>query len=161
MELNLFNVILQAGAFGLLAYLIVYGIPSWVKDFREERKADRTERDADRREREKERLEMDVEREEWITNFRLDRKLDRDAEDKRYQELTATFREEQKIERDACERRHQQILLDIKEGRQEVRHGLNNLANAVSLRNQANKMEAEVEKRQADDIRLERLRGGQ
>jgi ABC-type nickel/cobalt efflux system permease component RcnA len=136
-----FGLILQGGAFGLLAYLVIYGIPSWIKEFREERRAERVEREAERREREADRTERENDRNVWIADFRADREQDRDADDKRHAALLSYFTQQNHEERETCERRHGEgieatraVHRAVDEGMKETRHSINNLAQIAELK---------------------------
>lgn len=70
---SVINVLTQTGAFGLLVYMIVFGVPAWVRDFRSEQKEQRDEQS-----------------------------LQRGSEDKRIEMVVNAFKEEIAHERESC-----------------------------------------------------------
>lgn len=132
------NLIVQSGSFGLLAYLIILGIPNLVKDMRAMMESFRQEYEAEREDR-----------------ARRDA-LTQGMDTSRYSNLLQGFREELKNEREHCDKRIHELIVEIREFRRvaeietrdlkvdirDTRHAVKNLANAMGLKKAVDEMEA-------------------
>lgn len=143
-----FTNIIQGGSFAVIATLLLWAawnIPAWMKEWKEEREAERVDREKDRKAREQE-------RDGYIANFRADREMDRNAASASMKYLMEVFKEDQKEERETCERRHSEIMAAVRDNRdtiertqKETRHGLANVCSAIGLKQLAEEWKKKAE----------------